>query len=52
MTSTRFADPLSAGIAGSEVVVFDDCAHTPIYENVEEFNRRTQAFLQRHSGSA
>jgi pimeloyl-ACP methyl ester carboxylesterase len=51
VTSTRFADPLSAGIAGSEVVVFDDCAHAPIYENVEEFNRRTEEFLQRHSGS-
>jgi 3-oxoadipate enol-lactonase len=49
-TSTRFADPLHAAIADSEVVVFEDCAHAPIYENVEEFNRRTLAFLQRHTG--
>jgi 3-oxoadipate enol-lactonase len=48
--STRFAGPLNDGIAGSEVTVFEDCAHAPIYENVEEFNQRTLAFLQRHSG--
>ena len=50
VTSTRFADPLQKGIPGSELVVFEDCAHAPIYENVEDFNRRTLAFLQRHSG--
>ncbi|MGH3235768.1 MAG: alpha/beta fold hydrolase, partial [Streptosporangiaceae bacterium] len=49
VTSTRFAAPLSEGIADSEVLVFEDCAHAPIYENVEEFNRQTLAFLQRHS---
>jgi pimeloyl-ACP methyl ester carboxylesterase len=49
VTSTRFAGPLSEAIAGSEVVVFEDCAHAPIYENVEEFNQRTLAFLQSHS---
>jgi pimeloyl-ACP methyl ester carboxylesterase len=48
--STRFAAPLREAIAGSEVTVFEDCAHAPIYENVEEFNRRTLAFLQRHAG--
>jgi pimeloyl-ACP methyl ester carboxylesterase len=47
--STRFADPLTDAIAGSEVVVFEDCAHAPIYENPEEFNKRTLAFLNRHS---
>src|SRR6516164_3637593 len=50
VTSTRFATPLTEGIAGSEVVVFEDCSHAPIYENVEEFNARTLAFLTRHSG--
>ncbi|HEV3067390.1 MAG TPA: alpha/beta hydrolase, partial [Streptosporangiaceae bacterium] len=50
VTSTRFADPLMAGIPGSELVIFEDCAHAPIYENVTEFNERTLAFLQRHSG--
>jgi pimeloyl-ACP methyl ester carboxylesterase len=49
-TSTRFAGPLSKGIAGSEVTVFDNCAHAPIYEDVEEFNARTLAFLNRHTG--
>jgi 3-oxoadipate enol-lactonase len=48
--STRFAEPLHEGIPGSEVMVFEDCGHTPIYENVEDFNRRTLAFLERHSG--
>lgn len=48
VTSTRFAEPLSSGITGSEVVVFEGCAHAPIYENVEEFNRRTLAFLDQH----
>jgi len=50
VTSTRFAEPLSTGIRGSEVTIFEDCAHAPIYENVEEFNGRTLAFLNRHSG--
>jgi len=50
LTSTRFAEPLTAGIAGSEVVVFEDCSHAPIYENVEAFNQRTLAFLTDHSG--
>jgi 3-oxoadipate enol-lactonase len=47
-TSTRFAEPLSAGIADSEVVIFEDCAHAPIYEQVEDFNARTLTFLQAH----
>src|SRR5712691_11411529 len=45
VTSTRFAEPLSAGIANSEVVIFEDCSHAPIYEQVEDFNSRTLAFL-------
>ena len=48
--STRFAAPLSEAIGNSEVIVFEDCSHAPIYENVEEFNRPTLDFLQRHSG--
>jgi 3-oxoadipate enol-lactonase len=50
VTSTRFADPLSNAIPDSELVVFEDCSHAPIYENVEQFNQQTLAFLQRHSG--
>ena len=30
-------------------LLFEDCAHAPIYENVNDFNRRTLAVLQRHS---
>jgi 3-oxoadipate enol-lactonase len=48
VTSTRFAAPLSEGIADSEVLVFEDCSHAPIYENVEGFNAQTLEFLQRH----
>jgi pimeloyl-ACP methyl ester carboxylesterase len=50
VTSSRFADRMQSGIIGSELVVFEDCSHAPIYENVEEFNRRTLEFLRRHSG--
>ena len=49
VTSTRFAAPLTGAIKDTELVVFEDCAHAPIYENVEEFNARTLAFLTRHS---
>jgi pimeloyl-ACP methyl ester carboxylesterase len=49
-TSTRFAKPLSEGIADSEVHVFENCAHAAIYEDVEGFNERTLNWLQRHSG--
>jgi pimeloyl-ACP methyl ester carboxylesterase len=50
VTSTRVAGPLSAAIPDSDLLVFEDCAHAPIYENVEEFNQQTLAFLHRHSG--
>src|SRR5215831_12998325 len=50
VTSTRFAGPLTEGIKGSELTIFEDCSHAPLYENVEEFNARTLAFLNRHSG--
>jgi pimeloyl-ACP methyl ester carboxylesterase len=48
--STRFADPLKNGIKGSELVVFEGCAHAPIYEDVAGFNEKTLAFLSRHAG--
>jgi pimeloyl-ACP methyl ester carboxylesterase len=50
VTSTRFAGRLQGGIQGSEMVVFDGCAHAPIYEKVEEFNAKTLAFLMQHTG--
>ena len=50
VTSTRFAEPMTAHIKHTEVVVFEGCAHAPIYEKVDEFNQRTLAFLQQHAG--
>jgi pimeloyl-ACP methyl ester carboxylesterase len=50
VTSTRFAGPLTKGIAGSELIVLENCSHAPVYEDVDGFNRATLAFLQRHSG--
>jgi len=48
VTSTRFADRLMSSIRGSDLLIFEGCAHAPIYEKVEEFNQKTLAFLQRH----
>ena len=50
VTSTRFADTLIGGIKGAELVVFEDCSHAPIYQNVAAFNERTLAFLHEHTG--
>ena len=50
VTSTRFAEPLSAAIPDTELIIFEDCAHAPIYEDVDGFNQQTLAFLQRHTG--
>jgi pimeloyl-ACP methyl ester carboxylesterase len=49
LTSARFAERMHHTIRGSELVVFEDCAHAPIYERVEEFNQKTLAFLKRHA---
>ena len=51
VTSTRFAGPLTEGIADSEMIVFTNCSHAPIYEITEEFNERTLDFLKRHAAS-
>ena len=50
VTSTRFAGPLTAAIPGADLAVFENCAHAPIYEDVDGFNQRTLAFLRQHSG--
>ena len=50
VTSTRFAEPLKQGIKNSELHIFEDCAHAPIYENVAGFNAKSLEFLGRHSG--
>jgi pimeloyl-ACP methyl ester carboxylesterase len=49
VTSTRFADPMKKSIANSELLIFEECAHAPIYEKVEEFNQKSLAFLQRQA---
>jgi pimeloyl-ACP methyl ester carboxylesterase len=51
-TSTRFADGMKGKIPNLELLIFENCAHAPIYENVAEFNDRTLQFLKRHAGSA
>lgn len=50
VTGARFADAMKGGIANSELVVFEDCSHAPIYENAAEFNAKTLAFLGRQAG--
>ncbi|HEX3514066.1 MAG TPA: alpha/beta hydrolase, partial [Trebonia sp.] len=49
VTSIRFAGPLTEAIEGAELVIFEGCAHAPIYENVGDFNARTMDFLTRNS---
>ncbi len=49
VTSTRFADRMTGAIPGSELLIFEECSHAPIYERVGEFNQKTLAFLQRHA---
>ena len=49
LTSLRFASRLTSDIPGSELAVFVECAHAPIYESVDEFNEKTLEFLKHHS---
>jgi pimeloyl-ACP methyl ester carboxylesterase len=49
VTSTRFADRLTSGIKGSELYIFEDCSHAPLYENVAAFNEKTLTFLKKHA---
>jgi 2-hydroxy-6-oxonona-2,4-dienedioate hydrolase len=51
LTSTRFADRMNGTIRDSELLIFDGCAHAPLYEKVEEFNQQTLRFLRRHAGA-
>lgn len=50
VTSTRFADRMTSAIRNSELAVFENCSHAPMYENVEEFNEKTLQFLLRQAG--
>ena len=49
VTSTRFAERLRGGIKNSELHIFEDCSHAPLYENVAAFNAKTLEFLRRHA---
>jgi len=49
VTSTRFADRLQNGIKNSELHIFEDCSHAPLYENVPAFNENTLDFLKKHA---
>jgi 3-oxoadipate enol-lactonase len=50
MLTMRFADPLKNGIRNSELCIFKDCSHAPLYENVPAFNDKTLEFLSKHAG--
>jgi len=50
VTSTRFAEPLTGGIANSELVVFDHLSHAGLHEDPDAFNAATLDFLSRHRG--
>jgi pimeloyl-ACP methyl ester carboxylesterase len=48
VTSTRFAEPLTGAIAGSELVVFDHLSHGALHEDPDAFNGATLEFLGAH----
>ena len=50
LLTLRFADRMKSGIRDSELLIFEGCAHAPMYENVAEFNDKTLQFLKRHAG--
>ena len=50
VTSLRFSDALTKGIKSNELLVFETCAHAPIYQSTAEFNEKTLSFLNRHTG--
>jgi pimeloyl-ACP methyl ester carboxylesterase len=45
--STRFAEPLTSGIARSELVVFEHLSHAGLHEDPDTFNSATLDFLMR-----
>ncbi len=45
----RFAETMRKNIRSSEVVIFEGCAHAPLYEHVEEFNDQTLRFILRQT---
>lgn len=52
ITSVRYAEPMQKSIPNTELIVFENASHGPIYEIPDEFNEKTLAFLRKHSGNA
>jgi pimeloyl-ACP methyl ester carboxylesterase len=52
ITSVRYAKPMQQSIPNTELIVFENASHGPIYEIPDEFNQKTLAFLQKHSSNA
>jgi 3-oxoadipate enol-lactonase len=50
VTSTRFAAPLTNGIADSKVVVFEHLSHAALHEDPDAFNGATLEFLLSQPG--
>ncbi len=50
VTSTRFAAPLTEGIADSTLVVFDHLSHAGLHEDPDAFNGATLEFLLSRGG--
>ena len=51
ITSVRYAKPMQQSIPNTELIVFENASHGPIYEIPDEFNQKTLAFLQKHSSN-
>jgi pimeloyl-ACP methyl ester carboxylesterase len=51
ITSVRYAEPMQKSIPNTELIVFENASHGPIYEIPDEFNQKTLTFLQKHSSS-
>jgi pimeloyl-ACP methyl ester carboxylesterase len=49
VTSTRFAEPITSAIAGSELTVFEHLSHAGLHEDPDAFNGATLDFLLRHT---
>jgi 3-oxoadipate enol-lactonase len=52
ITSVRYAVPMQRSIPSTELIIFENASHGPIYEIPDEFNQKTLAFLKKHSSSA
>ena len=49
VTSTRFAEPITSAIAGSDLTVFEHLSHAGLHEDPDAFNGATLDFLLRHT---